>query len=268
LLAFIAVQWSGWFTFLPLIYAFGFIPLVELIFKPQQTNLSKEEESRFLHNPAFDVLLYTAAFTHFIFFAYFFIAQIPQVEDKIALTGNTITLGLMCGIFGINIAHELGHRKNKIEQWMAKLLLLTSLYMHFTIEHNEGHHKFVSTDKDPASTPRQMSLYSFWLRSIIGSFNSAWRLENERLRKKGLPKGQNQVMVYVFIQVIMIAGVFYLFGIVAMISFLRAAAIGILLLETVNYIEHYGLRRKQIDGMHFERVMPGTPGIRAMSWVG
>ena len=31
---------------------------------------------------------------------------------------------------------------------------------------------------------------------------------------------------------------------------------GFLLLETVNYIEHYGLRRKKVNEKHFEQVLP------------
>ncbi|NJN26705.1 MAG: alkane 1-monooxygenase [Cyclobacteriaceae bacterium] len=256
ILAFFSVHLSGWLTFLPLFYAFGFIPLVELLFNPQNSNLSQEEESRFVQNPAFDLLLYAAAIVHFIFFAYYFIAHIPQPGDHIALVGNTVALGLMCGIFGINIAHELGHRKNRFEQLLAKLLLLTSLYMHFTIEHNRGHHRYVATNRDPASAPRQMTLYRFWLRSVTGSFVSAWKLENIRLSKKEKAKWLNQVMWYVVIEFLFLAVIFYLFGLVAMLSFLAAATIGILLLETVNYIEHYGLRRKQINELQFERVMP------------
>jgi alkane 1-monooxygenase len=38
--------------------------------------------------------------------------------------------------------------------------------------------------------------------------------------------------------------------------FLGAALMGILLLETVNYIEHYGLQREQLENGKYERAMP------------
>lgn len=47
------------------------------------------------------------------------------------IAGRIWVMGLLCGTFGINVGHELGHRVNKFEQVLAKALLLTSLYMHF-----------------------------------------------------------------------------------------------------------------------------------------
>ncbi len=74
--------------------------------------------------------------------------------------------GLDGGVLGINVAHELGHRTTKFEQVFAKILLMTSLYPHFFIEHNYGHHKHVATADDPASARYNESLYVFWIRSI------------------------------------------------------------------------------------------------------
>jgi alkane 1-monooxygenase len=65
--------------------------------------------------------------------------------------GRIMVMGMICGVFGINVGHELGHRVNKAEQFLAKALLLTSLYMHFFTEHNKGHHKRVATPEDPSS---------------------------------------------------------------------------------------------------------------------
>jgi alkane 1-monooxygenase len=50
--------------------------------------------------------------------------------------------------------------------------------------------------------------------------------------------------------------IWYFFGGLVTIYFLAAALIGILLLETVNYIEHYGLQRKQIAEGKYERALP------------
>ena len=77
------------------------------------------------------------------------------------IVGRVLSMGLLCGSFGINVAHELGHRVNVFEQFLAKLLLLTSLYMHFFIEHNKGHHKHVATPHDPSTAKLNQSLYFF-----------------------------------------------------------------------------------------------------------
>ena len=69
----------------------------------------------------------------------------------------------------------------------GKILLLPALYMHFFIEHNRGHHKNVATPLDPASARAGESVYAFWVRSVIGSYKNAWKLENERLKKLSQP---------------------------------------------------------------------------------
>jgi alkane 1-monooxygenase len=136
------------------------------------------------------------------------------------------------------------------------MLLLSSLYMHFIIEHNRGHHKYVSTDEDPASAPRKMALYRFWVRSVIGSFISAWKIENKRVKKKRLPIWKNEMIWFQIIQIGFLMGIYFLFGPLKFLVFLMAAFIGILLLETVNYVEHYGLRRKKLADGNYERAMP------------
>jgi alkane 1-monooxygenase len=141
---------------------------------------------------------------------------------------------------------------------MSKSLLLTSLYMHFFIEHNRGHHKNVSTDEDPASSRRGETVYAFWFRSVSTSWVDAWKLENDRLAKLSLPwySLRNEMLIYQFIQIGMLAVIAVFFGWQTMLAFIAAATFGFLLLETVNYIEHYGLRRKKIDGEYYEKVMP------------
>ena len=37
-------------------------------------------------------------------------------------------------------AHELGHKKETSERWLAKITLAPTFYGHFYIEHNRGHH--------------------------------------------------------------------------------------------------------------------------------
>jgi len=141
---------------------------------------------------------------------------------------------------------------------MAKALLLTALYTHFFIEHNRGHHKHVATDKDPASARFGESIYAFWLRSVTGSYRNAWRLESKRLQRQGLPfwSWRNEMIRFQVYQVLYLALVGLIFG-WQMIGYALAIAVfGFLLLESVNYIEHYGLRRKEIAPGRYEKVQP------------
>jgi alkane 1-monooxygenase len=153
-------------------------------------------------------------------------------------------MGILSGIFGINLAHELGHRSKKAEQFMAKSLLLTSLYMHFFIEHNKGHHTHVSTPDDPSSAKYKQSVFSFWLQTFPGTLRSAWRIDAQ------------QTMLFIFIQLSFLAVIGWFFGTLVMGSFMAAALIGSIQLETVNYIEHYGLARDRVESGRYERVKP------------
>lgn len=161
-----------------------------------------------------------------------------------AWIGSVLSVGILCGLYGLNVGHELGHRGGRIGRALAVLLMSTSLYGHFWVEHNLGHHARVATPEDPASATRDEVLYPFWIRSILGGARSALRL------------APRFVLGIWLVQVLAVIAVALLLGPIAAASWLGVAAIGILLLETVNYVEHYGLRRvRQPDG-RYERVAP------------
>lgn len=255
IVSFTATDWKAWSM---LLYAFGLIPFLELFLKPNARNMSKVELEVARADRLYDIVIYLTLPLQYGFLIWFLLTiDNPDVAWWVT-AGKVVTMGIACGVLGINVGHELGHRHKKSEQFMAKALLLTSLYMHFFIEHNRGHHAKVSTAEDPASARRGEFLYGFWLRSIVGSYLSAWKLENSRLRRKGLPviSWRNEMLVYQVIQGAALLGIGLAFGWVTMLLFMAAATAGFLLLETVNYIEHYGLQRqKQADGV-YERVRP------------
>jgi alkane 1-monooxygenase len=236
---------------------FVMIPLIELFTKGSTNNLSKIEEELAKENKVYDWMLYGLVPLQYLILIYFLVQVSNESLSLSYKIGATTAYGMACGILGINAAHELGHRPTKHEQLMSKLLLLSTLYMHFFIEHNRGHHKHVSTDLDPASSRYGETVYAFYGRTIFGSYRSAWQLEAERLKKKQLPfwSLKNEMLNFQLIQLILILLIGLVFGLTTLLFFIVGAFIGILLLETVNYIEHYGLRRKQ-KGESYERTMP------------
>jgi len=256
-LAYISFQRTGIWTYLPVIEAFLLIPLLELFFKPNNSNHSDGEEDELLKNRLFDWLVYLVVPIQFGCLWLFLNSMQDPSLGTVSIIGRITSMGLLCGVMGINVAHELGHRKHKYEQFMAKLLLLTSLYMHFYIEHNRGHHKNVSTEEDPSSARLGESLYGFWFRSIVNAYLSAWKLEFDRLKKNGFGKlsWRNEMLQFQITQLVFVALVYWYFDWQIAIYFVLAAIIGFVLLETVNYIEHYGLSRDK-KGDRYERVMP------------
>ena len=249
---------SGWTIWIPMMIAWIFIPLAELFLKPDPANMDAAEEELAKKNPVYDFFLYIIValqYTALYFYLSGMKADALSWQDAL---GRTAVMGLLCGTFGINVGHELGHRVNPWEQSLAKALLLTSLYMHFFTEHNKGHHKRVATPDDPSSARYNEPLYLFFIRTIIFSYTSAWHIANEETRKKGKPVFSlyNEMIQFTLIQAVFLLLIYFFFGPVVLLYFLAAALFGILLLETVNYIEHYGLQRKQTGEGKYERAMP------------
>jgi alkane 1-monooxygenase len=206
----------------------------------------------------YDYIIYATVPFHFAALVYFLFSMQQPGLGLVEYAGRILTMGLLCGVFGINVAHELGHRSKRYEQFLAKLMLLTAQYMHFFIEHNKGHHKMVATHDDPASARLNESLFRFYLRCIPMSYLSAWKIQLGELRRKGKPffSLHNQMLIFLVVQIVFVAAIFVAFGWISGVSYLVAAGFGIGLLEAVNYIEHYGLRRKEIEPGKYERAMP------------
>ena len=249
---------SGFVVWIPVMYAWFFIPLLELFLSPDNSNMNQAEEELARKNRWYDLFLYFVVPFQYIGLACFLYVVSFQENGWMDLAGKTMVMGLLCGVMGINVGHELGHRSHYFERLLAKALLLSSLYLHFFIEHNKGHHKRVATPEDPSSARYGEALYAFFLRSIIFSYISAWKIARRDATKKGAawPGWNNEMMHYQIVQFIFLALIWFFFGWLTTLLFLLAAIQGILLLETVNYIEHYGLRRKATGPGTYERTQP------------
>jgi len=255
-LAYLAFTKTGFYCWAPLVYLFFLIPLCELVIKPDDSNLSEQEEQAAKSNFFFDFVLWLTVPLQ-LGALYLFLSSLYQELSLWDIAGRVVTMGLLCGTFGINAAHELGHRVTALEQWMAKILLLTSLYMHFFIEHNKGHHKHVATSEDPSTAAYKQNLYVFWIQTFVGTQKKAWKIAIDEAKKKQriLPYLLNEMALFQLIQLLLMGFVYVYGGGYVLVCFLASAFIGAALLETVNYIEHYGLKRDFAKST-YERVKP------------
>lgn len=169
--------------------------------------------------------------------------------------GLMVSLGGIGGI-AINAAHELGHQRAKTEQRLSKVALAQSCYGHFFVAHNRGHHVQVATAEDPASSRMGEGLYTFIVRSVVGSVRSAWTLERRRLARAGRSPWtvRNDVLNGWLITAALFGGLVFGFGVEVLPWLVGQAIVGVCLLETINYIEHYGLRRQRRPDGRYERV--------------
>ena len=257
-IGYISLTQLGWWTWALPIYAFLVIPFIELFAKGSEENMSENEEEMVRKDRIYDYLLYLQVPIQYIFMVIFLYSITEQGLTLFEYIGRVLTFGVACVSLGINVGHELGHRAKPYERIMAKALLLSTLYMHFIIEHNRGHHKRVGTDEDPASARYGEIIYLFMARSVIFGYISAWKLERARLKAKGLSfwSLSNEMIRFQFIQLALLVLIYYGFGLLGMLSFMAAAIYGFLMLEVINYVEHYGLRRKKDAEGKYEKILP------------
>ncbi|HEY7609384.1 MAG TPA: alkane 1-monooxygenase [Alphaproteobacteria bacterium] len=169
--------------------------------------------------------------------------------------GIGMALGLATGGVGITDAHELVHRRARWERFLGQALLVSVTYHHFYIEHVFGHHRRAGTPVDSVTARRGEWLHAFLPRAIGRSFLSAWGLEAERLRRVGRSAGslRNRVLAGVVAEAALYAGVAAFAGWVGVVFFAMQSLIAVLLLETINYVEHYGLARRETAPGVYER---------------
>lgn len=256
LTAVIGIYYQGFLTFLTPVYSFVIIPVLELLLPQNNHNYSKSEVEDKKVNKLFDWMLYLNLPIVYILLIWAFIVVKTTPLETFEFIGLSLSLGMVLGTNGINVAHELGHRQTTNERFIGKALLLPSLYMHFYIEHNYGHHLHAATKEDPATARFNQNVYSFWFTSTIRQYISAWRIQMKLLKNnnKSFISIKNDMLWYGIFQAAYLIIVLFLFGNVGLVFGVMAAVTGFLLLETVNYIEHYGLLRLKSDSGRYERV--------------
>ena len=179
------------------------------------------------------------------------VAQGPSVWPAVAAAvALGIAVGGITGSQGITYAHELGHSRSRFDRALAWALMASVCYAHFMVEHYRGHHVRAATFDDPASARRGESLWRFLPRTLVGSWASAWRLEAVRLTQLRRGWSTSPLMWVTIAQVAWLAGLLAWLGPLAVLFWLTQAAYAVFLLEAINYIEHYGLVRRQLRGRH------------------
>jgi len=116
------------------------------------------------------------------------------------------------------------------------------------VEHYRGHHVRAATRDDPASARAGESLWRFLPRTLAGSWTDAWRLEAQQLGQRGRGWLRSPLAWATGVQGLWMAGLGEGFGAHALLFWLVQSAYAVFLLETINYIEHYGLQRADVGG--------------------
>lgn len=256
LMTLVSLSSSGVYTFATPFYAFVIIPLLEITLKDFDTTYSEAQKEKRLNNILFDLLLYFNIPFVFGLLAMGFYILNTQVLTTVEVIGTILSLGILLATNAINVAHELGHRVSQFERTLSKLLLLPCLYMHFYLEHNFGHHKNVATPQDPATSKLNQTVYHFWISSVITQYRNAWKLQLSFLRQanRSFISVKNDMLWYSLFQTTYLGFMLLLFGFEGLIYSLSVGVLSFIFLETINYVEHYGLVRKKLPSGRYERV--------------
>ena len=257
LMAFIGISLGGFYNYLAVVYTFIFIPILEIIVNKSDEEYTEEEKKSRLLDPFFDLLLYLNIPIVFGIF-FFSIDKLAFTSSVSDIIGIILSASIVMATNGINVGHELGHRKSIIARTCSKLLYLPCQYMHFYIEHNFGHHINVATPEDPATARYKQTLYSFWITSVVRTYVSAWEIQLKLLKvsKRNFFSIKNDMVFYTLFQTTFLAFVYYNFGLYLTLLSILMSVISFLFLETINYVEHYGLLRKKEPSGRYERVKP------------
>ncbi|WP_175756184.1 alkane 1-monooxygenase [Burkholderia cepacia] len=239
------------------LFAFGVIPILDTLIGDDRDNPPEAVVPHLERERYYRLIVYLATLVEYVaFFACVWIVGTHALAwyDYV---GFALSLGAATGI-SINTAHELGHKTDRFERWLAKITLAPVAYGHFYVEHNRGHHVRVATAEDPASARYGESFWAFLPRTVTGSIRSAWRLEKARLERLGhSPWTWHNEVLHAWAMTVVVWGIAIVLAGKVVIPFLVIQAVyGASLLEVVNYVEHYGLGRRKLPNGRYERCTP------------
>ncbi len=242
----LGLYWGGLWAWWTVFAIYVLVPAIDQWLAPDRANPAPEALIERRASWVANLPLYLAVPVQFGLIFALLVAMDTDAPAWVKV-GWVASVGLSAGGLGIVVAHELVHRRAYFEYWLGKLLLMSVLYMHFAIEHVRGHHARVATDEDPASARLGQSVYAFVPQSILRQWPSAWQLEVERLRKKSLPifSHHNEMLGMVVLQGTWLLLISVFWGLTGLLAAVSVALIAVTLLEVVNYVEHYGLRRNK-----------------------
>jgi alkane 1-monooxygenase len=257
---------GGAWNYITIFFSFMLIPLIDQLSGIDTSNVPEQEVKMRAEEFYYRFVTYVWAYVQLLFVfwgAYAVVSgRLSSLSDWV---GFTISFSLVTGGIGITVAHELGHKKSNLERFYGKALLMTVCYMHFYIEHNRGHHVAVATPEDPATARKNQTFYSFWIRSVFGGYAHAWKLEKEALQRqnKSVTGLHNEMIRFAFLPIIFCGLLTIIFSLYmnrftweVPLFFFSQSFLAFSLLELVNYVEHYGIIRRETAPGKYERVNP------------
>lgn len=248
---------SEWTLAIPMLLSYFGIPLLDYLLGEDPSNPPEEAVEELESDFYYRVLTWVTVPLHYVALIGALIFAMVADLSPLGWVILAMTAGLAGGV-AVNTAHEMGHKRAAIDQWLAKFALAVPFYGHFSVEHNFGHHKHVATPEDPASARMGESIYRFALREMPGGLIRAWGIEKNRLARRGRSfwSPHNEILQSYAISLVLQGGLIALFGWPALLFLAIHNLMAWFQLTSANYIEHYGLLRSKRPDGSYERCQP------------
>jgi alkane 1-monooxygenase len=240
------------------VVVFGIIPVLDMLLGKDSLNPDEKTDVPVMNGEAFYRVITLGWVAGFAVLLVWGMATLASGIFSVAGgLGWVVSIGIVGGL-GINVAHELIHKDDRLETWAGGFLLSLVCYAGFKVEHLRGHHVHVSTPEDASSSRYNQSLYQFLPQAYVRNFLNAWKLEAQRLQRKGHKalSWRNELIWWYSISALVGIGFTLAFGWLGAAFFLSQSFFAFTLLEIVNYLEHYGLHRRKLDNGRYERTTP------------
>jgi alkane 1-monooxygenase len=248
--------WSIFYWFAPL-FIYTVIPALDILIGTDPSNPPESAVAGLEADKYYRHIVYLAVAVEYVIWIWAFQLLATGGLNWFEQLGLAISAGGIAGV-SINTAHELGHKTDPFERWLAKIALAPVAYGHFFVEHTRGHHVRVATPPDPASARFGETFWEFFPRTVLGSVRSAWEIEKTRLARSG--KGpwtwQNDNLQAWAMTLVLWGALLAWLGWIVLPFLVVQAIYGFSLLESVNYLEHYGLCRQKLPDGRYERCQP------------
>lgn len=250
-----------------LLFVYGVVPLTDLLLGQRRapTLHTATEEAQPLPPTSLSYLqsralpmVYIASYIGACFFAYATVSSVPV--DPLALFTLVMSLGVASAFIGA-ASHELLHSRSPVHQfvaWVGETFVWYAAY----IRSHVHHHLALGTPADHVYSPKGRSFYSIAGQYLFGAFSKAWEAEVVEAKRKGYSvwSHHNLCLLASIGQVAITAGVWALWGPIALLMHLSQAALHLMNMTAFDHLLHYGLEREQgPDGKY-------APISRGLAW--
>ncbi|MHA3913912.1 alkane 1-monooxygenase [Halovulum sp. GXIMD14793] len=252
----LAAAYGGWYLLLVPIVAYPLITLIDTVVPHEEDGMDPATEDDQLFWYRLITLIWAPIQVGVLIGAIWAAGHGHLAGWEIAALA--VVVGMITGPIGINYAHELVHQRGRLERFLGEVLLISTAYGHFRSEHVYIHHRYVGTPKDAVTARYNEGFYRFLARCVPGQLTSAFRVERERLAARGRPiwHSANPFWRYGFGALGFVTAALLFGGWPGLMLWIGQAAVAIVYLELVNYVEHYGLTRKHLGDGKYELVKP------------